>query len=496
MTSDGDEYADTADTLYPVILSGGVGTRLWPASRQACPKQFLALVDDERSLLQQTLSRLDGLGTAGAPIVICNQAHRFLIAEQLRQVGIERADIMLEPEGRNTAPAIALAALQALEHDETAQLVIMPADHVIKDQGAFATAVHQARELARQGYLVTFGIEPHTPHTGYGYIRAGSALEYGFTVERFVEKPDAETARALLEQGGHFWNSGMFVAGARVLVEALAAHAPQVLATVTAAFEHRCRDLDFIRLEENAFAETPSISIDYAVMEHTRRAAMLVLAGGWSDIGAWDAVYEARHHECDGNGNVTQGDVLLYDTHDSLVMSQSRLVATLGLSNVVAIETEDAILLADRSRMQELKHIVARLESEGRTESRNHRRVYRPWGWYRAMVRAPGFQVKEIMVNPGAALSLQMHHHRAEHWVVVQGTAKVTRGDRDDDSMQTLRTLLITEDESIYLPLGTVHRLENPGHIPLKLIEVQTGRYLEEDDIVRFEDRYSRINDR
>ncbi|MFC0266857.1 mannose-1-phosphate guanylyltransferase/mannose-6-phosphate isomerase [Kushneria aurantia] len=478
--------------LVPVILSGGAGTRLWPASRSHYPKQFLPLLDPQRSLLQQTLGRLTGFDRPEAPIVVCNEVHRFLVAEQLRQAGIEGADIVLESAPRNTAPAIALAALQALSRYDSARLLIMPADHLLEDEAALAMAVEQGRALLDEGYLVTFGITPRSAHTGYGYIRSGQALTHGMAVSEFVEKPDAATAEGYLQAGGYFWNSGMFLVDARALLDALAQHAAAVLEAATLAWQGGCRDLDFIRPDATAFESGPSISLDYAVMEHTERAAVLPLSCGWSDIGAWDAVFEARSGQRDAAGNVTEGDVLLEGTRDSLVISQSRLVATLGLASVIAVETEDAVLLASRDRMQDLKQIVARLEQAERPESRTHSRVYRPWGWYRSMVRGEGFQVKEIMVQPGEALSLQKHHHRAEHWVVVQGTARVTRGDRDDHSMTSLTTTMVAEDESIYLPLGTVHRLENPGRIALRLIEVQTGRYLEEDDIVRFEDRYRR----
>ncbi|MFC0336336.1 mannose-1-phosphate guanylyltransferase (GDP) /mannose-6-phosphate isomerase, type 2 [Kushneria avicenniae] len=483
---------NASDPLIPVVLSGGSGTRLWPISRRDYPKQFLPLMDAEHSLLQQTLQRLEGISDISAPIVVCNEIHRFLVAEQLRQLDMVHGGILLEPAGRNTAPAIALAALQALKAHDDALLLVMPADHVIGDITAFHRALENARAMAGQGKLMTFGITPTSPHTGYGYIRTGEPTGHGFAVNAFVEKPDSETAHQYLAEGGYYWNSGMFMFSAQVYLSALEQHAPEVLSAVTGAWQQHAGDLDFTRVDQKAFEQSPNISIDYAVMEHTDQGVVLPLDSPWSDIGAWDAVLEARANERDEHGNVSTGDVLLHDTTDSLVMSQSRLVATLGLSNIVAIETEDAILLADRDRMQDLKHVVARLERDGRTESRAHCRVHRPWGWYRSMVREPGFQVKEIMVNPGAALSLQMHHHRAEHWVVVQGAAKVTRADRDDPHMTSLRSMLVTEDESIYLPLGTVHRLENPGRIPLKLIEVQTGRYLDEDDIVRFEDRYNR----
>ncbi|GHC29901.1 xanthan biosynthesis protein XanB [Kushneria pakistanensis] len=485
--------SNIADPLIPVVLSGGSGTRLWPVSRRDYPKQFLPLLDAEHSLLQQTLTRLDGMPEVGAPIVVCNEVHRFLVAEQLRQLELAHGGILLEPVGRNTAPAIALAAFQALESHDDAQLLVMPADHAIGDLQTFHQALNRGRALAAQGRMVTFGITPTSPHTGYGYIRAGEPMDDGLMVSAFVEKPDSDTAQGYLSQGGYYWNSGMFMFSAQTYLAALEQHAPDVVQAVRDAWQNRRSDLDFTRVDQPAFEQSPDISIDYAVMEYTDQAVVLPLDCQWSDIGAWDAVFDARRHERDEQGNVTEGDVMLHDTTGSLVMSQSRLVAMLGLSNVVAIETEDAILLADRDRMQDLKHIVARLEKEGRTESRSHCRVYRPWGWYRAMVRAPGFQVKEIMVNPGAALSLQMHHHRAEHWVVVQGTARVTRADRDDPDMASLRSMLVTEDESIYLPLGTVHRLENPGKVPLRLIEVQTGRYLDEDDIVRFEDVYNRV---
>ncbi|RKR04243.1 mannose-1-phosphate guanylyltransferase/mannose-6-phosphate isomerase [Kushneria sinocarnis] len=485
------DAADVSPPLTPVILSGGAGTRLWPLSRQSYPKQFLPLLDPHLSLLQQTLSRLEGVPGIGAPLMICNEAHRFLVAEQLRDQGITPGAIVLEPAARNTAPALALAALSALEGEEEAMLLIMPADHQLEDTAAFRVAVEEGRALAGQGRLVTFGVVPTRAHTGYGYIRAGEAAGSGYRVETFTEKPDQATAEQYLAAGDYYWNSGMFLMRARTLIEELARHAPEVLAAAESAWAERRADLDFTRVACPAFEAAPNISIDYAVMERTNRAVMVALEAGWSDIGAWDAVFEAQAGQQDEAGNVVQGDVLLHETRNSFIASHSRLVATLGLSDIIAVETEDAVLLANRHRMQELGALVERLGSQGRSELRAHRRVYRPWGYYRTMVCEPGFQVKEIMVHPGAALSLQMHHHRAEHWVVVQGTAQITQGEQRGDT-QHLETRLITEDESTYIPLATVHRLENPGRIPLRLIEVQTGRHLDEADIVRFEDRYQR----
>ncbi|MEQ5801204.1 mannose-1-phosphate guanylyltransferase/mannose-6-phosphate isomerase [Halomonas sp. H10-9-1] len=474
--------------LTPVILSGGSGSRLWPLSREHYPKQFQCLNRDDVSLLQETVLRLHGETGSAPPLVICNAAHRFLVAEQLQQIGCTPQRILLEPCARNTAPAVALAALQAAPE---ALLLVMPADHAIDDLDAFRAAVESGSVLAEAGRLVTFGITPERAHTGYGYIRRGEALgEGGYRVDAFVEKPDAERARSYLESGDYLWNSGIFLFRAERFLAELERLAPAMLTACRAALAAGREDLDFLRVDAEAFAACPSDSIDYAVMEHTREAAVVPMAPGWSDIGAWDAVHELQSRDAP-DGNAVHGDVLLHATRNSLVHSHSRLVATVGVDDLVVVETEDAVLVADRHATQDIKRIVERLNQAGRSESRALPQVYRPWGHYRTLALTEGFQVKEIVVNPGQQLSLQMHHHRAEHWVVVQGTAKVTQSQGHGDTEQ-LSSFLLCEDESTYIPQGTLHRLENPGVIPLRLIEVQTGSYLGEDDIVRFDDAYGR----
>jgi len=477
--------------IFPVILSGGSGSRLWPVSREHYPKQFLNLHKDDRSLLQEAAERLKNVENTNAPMVVCNEEHRFLVAEQLHQIGFKSAQIVLEPCGRNTAPALALAALVAQQQNADAEMLVMPADHVIKDEQAFADAVIKGRKLAHNGKLVTFGITPNAPQTGYGYIKQGAAMAEGYAVEAFVEKPDLNRAQQYLESGHYLWNSGIFLFKASDYLAALAQFAPDILDACQRAYEARCEDLDFIRVDQATFAECRSESIDYAVMEHTQQAAVVPMDPGWSDIGAWDALHALKSSADKQNGNALHGDVMVHDTHNSLIHSESRLVAAVGVNNLVIVETDDAVLVADRHQAQDTKLIVNALKAAGRKESQSHQRVYRPWGNYRAMVLTDSFQVKEIVVNPGAKLSLQMHHHRAEHWVVVQGTAKVTQGEGHGDLSQ-LKSRLLSEDESTYIPLGTVHRLENPGVIPLHLIEVQTGSYLGEDDIVRYNDDYGR----
>lgn len=477
--------------IFPIILSGGSGSRLWPVSREHYPKQFLNLHKDDRSLLQEAAERLTNVDNSSSPMVVCNEEHRFLVAEQLQQVGFKSAQIVLEPCGRNTAPALALAALVAQQQNAEAEMLVMPADHVIKDEQAFAEAVTKGRALAHGGKLVTFGITPDAPHTGYGYIKRGAAVAEGFGVEAFVEKPDPQRAQQYLESGQYLWNSGIFLFKARDYLAALAQFAPDILEACQRAYDARSEDLDFIRVDPVAFAECRSESIDYAVMEHTQQAAVVPMDPGWSDIGAWDALHALKASADQANGNAVHGDVMLHDTHNSLVHSESRLVAAVGVDNLVIVETDDAVLVADRHKAQDTKLIVNALKAAGRKESQSHQRVYRPWGNYRTMVLTNSFQVKEIVVSPGAKLSLQMHHHRAEHWVVVKGTAKVTQGEGHGD-LSNLKSFLLSEDESTYIPLGTVHRLENPGVIPLHLIEVQTGSYLGEDDIVRYNDEYGR----
>ncbi len=463
--------------INPVILSGGSGTRLWPLSREHYPKQLLCLLGDQ-TLLQQTVARLDGMENVAAPLLVCNEEHRFLIAEQLRQMGKAPADIVLEPVGRNTAPALTLAALALLKHaPEDVLMLVMPADHVIQHQGKFHAAVAKAVALAEKGRLVTFGITPTAPETGYGYIKMGD----GNAVAEFVEKPDRQTAGKYVESGDYYWNSGMFMMLASAWIAELERFHPAMLESCKAAYEQGRRDADFYRVNAQAFGGCQPNSIDYAVMEETDRAAVVALDAGWSDIGAWSSLWEASAR--DAAGNVVQGDVYLHDTQDALLIAQHRFLAAVGLNDIIVVETPDAVLVAHKKQAQNVKEIVARLKSEKRSEYQSHRRVYRPWGYYEGIDAGPRFQVKRLMVKPGAALSLQMHHHRAEHWIVVKGTARVTRGEE---------TFMLTENQSTYIPLGTTHRLENPGNIPLEIVEVQSGSYLGEDDIVRFEDRYNR----
>ena len=464
----------------PVLLCGGVGSRLWPVSREARPKQYLNLIG-EQSMLQQTLGRLDGLPVA-TPMVVCNEQHRFLVAEQLRQLDIESPSIVLEPAGRNTAPAIAIAAIDALAKDPEAVLLVLPADHHIADVGALQSAVTQALNVVDEGRLITFGLIPNRPETGYGYIRCGKELSGSISdLAEFVEKPDAATAEAYLESGDYVWNSGMFMFRADAYCEALATHQPEMLKICREAMAAASTDMDFVRPDPELFASCPSDSIDYAVMEKTDRGAVVSLDCGWSDIGAWSALWEAGSSDADGN--VTVGDVLLDNSRNSYVRSQSRLVTATGIDDLVIVETADAVMVADRHSVQDVKNIVNALKGLDRSEAHSHHRVFRPWGSYESLASADGFQVKRIIVNPGQRLSLQMHHHRAEHWVVVRGVAEVVNGEE---------SFLLREDQSAYIPIGAKHRLSNPGAVPLELIEVQSGSYLGEDDIVRFEDVYER----
>lgn len=471
--------------IYPVIMAGGTGSRLWPLSRQLNPKQFLKLTDAKWSMLQSTVLRLNGLAVQ-PPLIICNEQHRFIAAEQMRQAGFQHAHIILEPCGRNTAPAIALAALQLQDArksgDEDPLMLILAADHLIQDVAAFHQGVQRARTLALAGKLVTFGIQPTHPETGYGYICQGEAIdEYGHSVEAFVEKPDLDTAKAYLESGNYLWNSGMFMFRAGRYLEELGKHRPDILAACESAMENVSQDHDFTRVDEARFAECPDESVDYAVMEKTAAAAVVALNAGWSDIGSWSALWEVSQKDSDGN--CTSGDVMTLDTDNTLVRAESRLVATLGVDDLVIIETKDAVLVAHKDKVQDVKKLVVQLQADGRHEHLNHREVYRPWGVYDSIDSGERYQVKRITVKPGAKLSVQMHHHRAEHWIVVSGTAKVTNGEK---------TYLVTENQSTYIPVGQVHSLENPGVINLELIEVQSGSYLGEDDIVRYEDRYGR----
>ncbi len=466
--------------LTPVLLSGGVGSRLWPVSRETFPKQFLPLAG-ELSMLQETLRRTSGMEET-APLVVCNEEHRFMVAEQLRQVDIRASALILEPEGRNTAPAVALAAIQALESDPEALLLVLPADHVIRDVDAFADAVGRAVPLAEKGRLMTFGVVPTSPETGYGYIKCGAELDPGlYDLERFVEKPDVATAQAYLDSGNYLWNSGMFLLRAATYLDELAEHAPGMLSCCRAAMADATVDMDFVRPATDKFLACPSDSIDYAVMERTGAGGVVSLDCGWSDVGAWSALWDVASRDSDGN--VCKGDVMLDNCTGSYFRSESRLVAGIGVADLVVIETADAVLVSDRANVQDVKRIVSRLKELRRPEVSLHRRVYRPWGSYESLVTSERFQVKRIIVNPGQTLSLQMHHHRAEHWVVVHGTAEVTCEDR---------VFMLAEDESTYIPLGHKHRLSNPGRIPLELIEVQSGAYLGEDDIVRYEDVYGR----
>ncbi|EED30819.1 mannose-1-phosphate guanylyltransferase/mannose-6-phosphate isomerase [gamma proteobacterium NOR5-3] len=466
--------------LIPVLLSGGVGSRLWPVSREAYPKQFLALAS-ELSMLQDTMTRTSGLDSA-PPLVICNDEHRFMVAEQLRQLSVEPAAIILEPEGRNTAPAVALAAFHALLSDPDALLLVLPADHVIRDPESFTQAVKLGLDKARAGALMTFGVVPDAAETGYGYLRLGAAQEDGlYALDSFVEKPDAEVAKEYFESGQYHWNSGMFLLSASAYLAELKVHAPEIYVACESAMAKANVDLDFLRPDREAFVACPSDSIDYAVMEHTQRGGVIPLDCGWSDVGAWSTLWQVADRDSDGN--VLMGDVMIEGCSDSYLRSESRLIAATGIKNLIVVETPDAILVADRDEVQNVKQIVSRLKAQGRSEATLHQRVYRPWGSYESLIEGDRFQVKRIVVNPGQTLSLQMHHHRAEHWIVVHGTAEVTC----EDQVFTLR-----EDQSTYIPLGHKHRLANPGKIPLELIEVQSGSYLGEDDIVRFEDVYGR----
>ncbi|MCG6890461.1 MAG: mannose-1-phosphate guanylyltransferase/mannose-6-phosphate isomerase [Gammaproteobacteria bacterium] len=466
--------------MIPIILSGGSGTRLWPLSRKMYPKQFLSLLHDE-TMLQKTLSRLDGVDHA-SPIIVCNDEHRFIVAEQARQIGLENLSIILEPFGRNTAPAIAVAALRALTQAEDPLLLVLSADHEITDEAAFCASVKQAQPLAEAGKLITFGIVPTQAATGYGYIRRGTAVGQGFDVDEFVEKPDQATANSYLASGDYYWNSGMFMFRAQRYLAELEKFNPEMVANCRKASANMAEDIGFLRLDSDAFGACESDSIDYALMEKTALACVIPMDAGWSDIGSWSSLWEQGKK--DDAGNSTHGDVIMTDTEGSFVHAESRLVTTVGVRDLVIVETQDAVLVADKSQAQEVKQIVERLKSENREEENFHRIVYRPWGSFDSVDEGEGYKVKRISVKPGARLSKQMHHHRAEHWVVVRGTARVFRNDEIFD---------LHENESVFIPLGATHYLENPGSEPLDIIEVQSGSYLGEDDIVRFEDFYGRV---
>ena len=484
--------------IQPVVLSGGSGTRLWPLSREHYPKQLLALTSARHTMLQETVMRVSNNEQGiefDSPVVVCNEQHRFLIAEQLRQLKVSDFRIILEPVGRNTAPALTLVALIARQQACDDPMLVMPADHVIENPNKFHEAVKLGYEIAERGGLVTFGIVPDKPETGYGYIRMGGELDQGgcYTIAQFVEKPDSQTAQSYLDAGNYVWNSGMFLMKPSVWLQQIQQQQPEMLACCEQAVQQGQKDLDFIRVGEQAFRACPSDSIDYAVMENLATqsgsdiktdeafGAVISLDAGWSDVGSWSALWEVGKR--DQQGNVVNGDVQLHNTNDSYIHAEHRFVASVGLEDTIIVETADAVLVAKKDQAQDVKRIVEWLKAQEREERLVHREVFRPWGSYEGVVSGERFQVKRIVVNPGASLSLQMHHHRAEHWIVVKGTAKVTRGDEQ---------YLISENESTYIPLGVTHRLENPGKFPLEIIEVQSGSYLGEDDIVRFDDHYGR----
>ena len=472
--------------LIPVILCGGTGTRLWPLSRASYPKQYWPLGGSgDETLLQQTQQRLEGLVDLAAPLVICNEDHRFIVAEQMRQIGIKPSAILLEPIGRNTAPAVAIAALQATSRGEDPLLLVLAADHVIRDGAQFRSTVEAGRAAAEAGQLVTFGIVPTAPETGYGYIEATAPLQAGTLsptpIARFVEKPDRTTAEGFLATGRFTWNSGMFLFRASAMLAELERLAPDVVSSCRSALEQDAADLEFRRLDKTAFGRCPNVAIDVAVMEQTQLGTVLPLDAGWSDVGSWSALWDTS--DKDSDGNVLRGRVISEASRNCYFRSEHRLVVGMGVENLVVVETDDAVLIASRDQAQNVKRVVAQLEADGSPEGKAHRRIYRPWGHYTGVMEGSRWQVKRISVKPGASLSLQMHHHRAEHWVVVKGTALVERDGEEQ---------LVGENQSTYIPMGCHHRLSNPGRIPVEMIEVQSGEYLGEDDIVRFDDVYGR----
>lgn len=466
--------------MIPIILSGGSGTRLWPLSRSLYPKQFLPL-HTEKTLFQETVARLKKSGLDD-PMVVCNEEHRFIVAENMQQMGLKAHSIILEPVGRNTAPAIAAAALLATNDNNDPLLMVLPADHIIEDLDVFQAAIETAKSYAEKGHIVTFGIKPNEPNTGYGYIEMGEALSNNANkIKDFKEKPDLKTAEAFLEDGNFLWNSGMFCFKASSYLQELEKHQPGLITNVKASVEAAETDLDFDRLAKAEFEKCHDISIDYAVMEHTDKGVVVGLDANWSDIGAWDSVWKLAQK--DNNGNVCKGDIITEESHDNYIYSKDKLISALGVENLIIIDTQDALLIAAKDKAQDIKVIVDKLKKEKRQEALHHKTVYRPWGHYTSISQGERYQAKRIFVKPGAKLSIQKHHHRSEHWIVVKGTAKVTKGEE---------TFMLTENESTYLPIGIVHALENPGKIPLEIIEVQTGSYLGEDDIIRLEDRYGR----
>ncbi len=472
--------------IVPVVLAGGAGTRLWPLSRELHPKQLLQLTG-HRSMIQITLKRLEGVGDLAPPVVVCNESHRFMIAEQLREIGLQPQAIILEPVGRNTAPAIAAAALFTAQQSREDDLLVLPADHHIDQPAAFHQAVRTGCELTARRYLTTFGIVPTAPLTGYGYIQKGSAIDIGegaastCAIQAFVEKPDRRTAEGYLSSGRYLWNSGMFLFRTDVILEEMQRLVPAIVRACDKAFHRGLMDLDFLRLDPEAFTACPSDSIDYAVMEKTERGAIVPLDAGWNDLGSWEALWDVGAK--DTAQNVTAGDTLLHDVTNSYVLADSRLVAAVGVDRHIVVETADAVFISPRNRVQDVKHLVMRLKADQRSEGIRHRLVYRPWGTVESIIEAERYEVKHITVNPGARISSQKHYHRAEHWIVVNGTAQVSRGTEE---------YILKEDESTYIPVGLAHRLKNPGKLPLEIIEVRTGTYLGEDDIHRFEDDYGR----